>query len=154
MAKKDFSNIEINNKRAIFDFELIKKYNAGIILTGTEIKSIRTGKVNLSDSFCFIINGEMWAKGIHISEYSFGSYNNHEPMRDRKLLLKRKELSYIENVLKDKGITVIISKLFLNEKSIAKLEIALARGKKQYDKRQSIKEKDAKRQMDRVMKTK
>lgn len=151
MAKKQ-KIINIRNKRASFDYEFIDKYTAGIELTGTEIKSLRDGKASLQDSFCYFANNELWCKGMHISEYSFGSYNNHNPTRDRRLLLKRKELNKIEEKVKDKGLTIVVSRIFINDRGWAKCEIAIARGKKQFDKRESIKEKDAKRTMDRVMK--
>lgn len=142
--------INIKNKRASFEYEFLDKYVAGIQLTGTEIKSIRESKLNLSDGYCVFINNELWVKNIHISEYKEGSYNNHIPKRDRKLLLNRTELRKIQNETKDKGITIIPTRLFINDKGLAKLEIAVAKGKKLYDKREDIKEKDAKRQMERV----
>ncbi|MFQ3579576.1 MAG: SsrA-binding protein SmpB [Bacteroidales bacterium] len=144
--------IEIQNKKAGFDYEIIDKFTAGIVLTGTEIKSLRLGKANLTDAFCFIQNSEVWAKNIHISEYAFGSYNNHIPKRDRKLLLKHAEIRKIETKLKDVGVTITVTKIFINESGRAKVEIALARGKKQFDKREAIKEKDVKRDLDRAMK--
>lgn len=148
--KKD---VLIKNKRATFDYELVDKFTAGIVLVGTEIKSIRLGKAGLVDTFCFFAgNNELWVKNMNISEYSFGSYNNHLPRRDRKLLLNRKELIKLQREVKDNGMTIVPTKLFINEKGLCKLEIALARGKKEYDKRESIKEKDAKRDIDRYMK--
>ena len=148
--KKD---VLIKNKRATFDYELVDKFTAGIVLMGTEIKSIRLGKASLVDTFCFFAgNNELWVKNMNISEYSFGSYNNHLPRRDRKLLLNRKELIKLQREVKDNGMTIVPTKLFINEKGLCKLEIALARGKKEYDKRESIKEKDAKRDIDRYMK--
>ena len=148
--KKD---VLIKNKRATFDYELVDKFTAGIVLVGTEIKSIRLGKASLVDTFCFFAgNNELWVKNMNISEYSFGSYNNHLPRRDRKLLLNRKELIKLQREVKDNGMTIVPTKLFINEKGLCKLEIALARGKKEYDKRESIKEKDAKRNIDRYMK--
>ena len=148
--KKD---VLIKNKRATFDCELVDKFTAGIVLVGTEIKSIRLGKASLVDTFCFFAgNNELWVKNMNISEYSFGSYNNHLPRRDRKLLLNRKELIKLQREVKDNGMTIVPTKLFINEKGLCKLEIALARGKKEYDKRESIKEKDAKRDIDRYMK--
>ncbi|MBO4734809.1 MAG: SsrA-binding protein SmpB [Paludibacteraceae bacterium] len=150
MMKKD---VLIKNKRATFDYELVDKFTAGIVLVGTEIKSIRLGKASLVDTFCFFAgNNELWVKNMNISEYSFGSYNNHLPRRDRKLLLNRKELIKLQREVKDNGMTIVPTKLFINEKGLCKLEIALARGKKEYDKRESIKEKDAKRDIDRYMK--
>jgi len=152
MARSPRKNINIRNKRASFDFEFIDKYTTGIVLTGTEIKSLREGKANLQDSFCYFANNELWCKGMHIAEYSFGSYNNHAPTRERKLLLKKKELAKIQENSKEKGLTIIVTRVFINDRGWAKCEIAIARGKKQFDKRESIKEKDAKRTMDRVMK--
>jgi SsrA-binding protein len=150
LMKKD---VLIKNKRATFDYELVDKFTAGIVLVGTEIKSIRLGKASLVDTFCFFAgNNELWVKNMNISEYSFGSYNNHLPRRDRKLLLNRKELIKLQREVKDNGMTIVPTKLFINEKGLCKLEIALARGKKEYDKRESIKEKDAKRDIDRYMK--
>lgn len=150
LMKKD---VLIKNKRATFDYELVDKFTAGIVLVGTEIKSIRLGKASLVDTFCFFAgNNELWVKNMNISEYSFGSYNNHLPRRDRKLLLNRKELIKLQREVKDNGMTIVPTKLFINDKGLCKVEIALARGKKEYDKRESIKEKDAKRDIDRYMK--
>jgi SsrA-binding protein len=150
LMKKD---VLIKNKRATFDYELVDKFTAGIVLVGTEIKSIRLGKASLVDTFCFFAgNNELWVKNMNISEYSFGSYNNHLPRRDRKLLLNRKELVKLQREVKDNGMTIVPTKLFINDKGLCKVEIALARGKKEYDKRESIKEKDAKRDIDRYMK--
>ncbi len=146
------NDIVIKNKRATFDYELIDKYQAGIVLVGTEIKSIRLGKASLVDTFCYFNDGELWVKDMNISEYFYGTYNNHLPRRDRKLLLNKKELSKIRRQTKETGFTIVPTKLFLNEKGLAKLEIAVAKGKKEYDKRESLKEKDDKRQMDRAMK--
>lgn len=153
MAKlQQQSAINIKNKRATFDFELLDTFTAGIVLTGTEIKSIRLGKASLVDTYCFFEKGELWVKGMNISEYFYGSYNNHNARRDRKLLLQRKELKKIERLVKETGYTIVPTRLFINDKGLAKVNIAIARGKKQYDKRQSIKEKDDKRTMDRAMK--
>lgn len=145
-------NINIKNKRASFDYEFIEEYTAGIVLTGTEIKSIRAGKAGLVDAYCFFLNGELWIKGMYVAEYKLGTYYNHSERRDRKLLLSRKELNKLDRKTKESGLTIIPIRLFLNEKGLAKLRIALARGKKEYDKRQSIKAKDARREMDRHMK--
>ncbi len=144
------SAIQIRNKKASFDYEFIDTYTAGIVLTGTEIKSIRAGKAGLVDSFCIFENGELWAKGIHINEYFYGSYNNHLPNRDRKLLLTKKELRKLARSLASSGTTIVPTLLFINERGLAKVNIALARGKKEYDKRQTLKEKDDKRQMERA----
>ncbi len=148
------TNIRIKNKRATFDYEISDRFVAGIVLVGTEIKALREGKANLSDSFCIFINGELWVKNISISTYSYGSYNNHNPRRDRKLLLQSKELRKLERSCKEKGNTIIPTIIFINEKGLAKLEIALATGKKEFDKRESIKLKEDKRTMDRIMKSK
>lgn len=145
-------NISIKNRKASFEFELIERFTAGMQLAGTEIKSIRNSKVNLTDSYCQFISGELYVKNMHISEYELGTCNNHMAKRDRKLLLTRKELQKLAKKVKESGFTIIPVKLFVNEKGLAKLEIALARGKKVYDKRESIKEKDSKRDMDRMMK--
>lgn len=144
--------INIKNKRATFDYELLDTYTAGIVLTGTEIKSIRMGKGSLVDTYCLIEKGEMWVKNMYIAEYLFGSYNNHSVRRDRKLLLNKKEIKKIEREVKETGNTIVPVRMFLNDRGIAKLVIAVARGKKMYDKRQSLREKDDKRQMDRAMK--
>ena len=145
MPKKPTTEINIKNRKAEFEYHLITTFTAGIVLTGTEIKSIRGGKVNLTDSYCSFINGELWAHNIHISEYANGSYNNHEPKRDRKLLLNRKELKKLQSKLNDRGMTIIPTRMWINENGYAKLDIALARGKKMFDKRDSIKEKDQRR---------
>ena len=147
-------DISIKNKRAAFNFELLDRFTAGIVLTGTEIKSIRLGKASLSDSYALMIKGELWIKNLQISEYDNGSYNNHNPRRDRKLLLTKRELRKIERLTRETGFTVVPIKLFINEKGWAKLEIAVAKGKKAHDKRESIKEKDDRRQMDRYIKSK
>lgn len=146
------SQINIKNKRATFDYEITDTYTAGIVLTGTEIKSIRAGKASLADSYCLVENGEVWVKGMHIAEYFFGSYNNHATRRDRKLLLTGKEIAKIIKASEDPGYTIIPLKVFISERGYAKLVIGIARGKKQYDKRQSIKERDDKRMLDRLMK--
>ncbi|MDE5639427.1 MAG: SsrA-binding protein SmpB [Odoribacter sp.] len=149
MAQND---INIKNRRASFDYEFIEEYNAGIILTGTEIKSVRAGKASLVDSYCYFDKGELWVKGIHIAEYKLGTYYNHDEKRERKLLLTRKELRKLERNVKETGLTIVPTKMFLTEKGWVKLRIALARGKKEYDKRESLKLKDAKKDMDRAMK--
>lgn len=144
--------INIKNKRATFDYELLETYTAGIVLTGTEIKSVRLGKASLVDTFCIFEKDELWVRNMNISEYFYGSYNNHIARRDRKLLLQRKELKKIMRMVKETGYTIVPTRMFLNDKGLAKVVIAVARGKKQYDKRQTLKEKDDKRMMDRVMK--
>lgn len=146
------NDILIRNKRASFDYELLDKFQAGIVLVGSEIKSIRNSKASLVDSFCFFANDELWVKNMNISEYFFGSYNNHAPKRDRKLLLTKRELQKIRRMTKETGFTIVPTKLFISEKGLAKLEIAVAKGKKEYDKRESLKEKDDKRTMERFMK--
>ena len=144
------NKINIKNKKAYFDYEISEKLVAGIQLTGTEIKSIRQGKVSLMDSYCFFVDNELWLKGVRISEYMQGSYNNHDPYRDRKLLLNRKELNKLEKKASEKGFTIVALRLFLGATGYAKIEIGLARGRKQYDKRVAIKEKDLKRDMERL----
>ncbi len=143
--------INIKNKRATYDFAIGDTYTAGIVLTGTEIKSIRDGKASLTDSFCYVDNGEVWVKNMYIAEYFYGSYNNHVARRDRKLLLNRKEIAKIEKSGKEAGFTIVPLRMFINERGLAKLVIGLARGKKEYDKRQSIKEREDKRAMARIM---
>ncbi|MCK9299992.1 MAG: SsrA-binding protein SmpB [Bacteroidales bacterium] len=147
-------DILIKNKRATFNFELLDRFTAGMVLTGTEIKSIRLGKASLSDSYGIMIRGELWIKNLQISEYDNGTYNNHNPGRDRKLLLTKRELRKIDRLTRETGFTLVPVKLFINEKGWAKLEIAVAKGKKAYDKRESIREKDDRRQMDRYIKNK
>ncbi len=149
---KSTSNINIKNKRASFDYEFIDTFVAGLVLTGTEIKSIRLGKASLVDTYCYFAKGELWVKNMHIAEYFYGSYNNHAARRDRKLLLQKKELKKLGRSTKETGFTIVPTRLFINEKGLAKLVIALAKGKKQYDKREALKEKDDKRMMDRAFK--
>ena len=144
--------VNIKNKRATFDYELIDTYTAGIVLTGTEIKSIRMGKASLVDTLCYFAKGELWVKKKHNSEYIYGSYNNHTARRDRKLLLNKKELKKLERGTKETGFTIVPVRMFVNEKGLAKVVVALAKGKKQYDKRESLKEKDDRRDMDRMFK--
>lgn len=144
--------ISIKNKRAAFDFLLMDKYTAGIVLTGTEIKSIRAGKASLIDTFCFINNGEVWVKNMYIAEYDYGSYNNHSTRRDRKLLLNRKEIRKLQQDMKNPGFTLVPTLMFIDENGRAKLDIHLCRGKKEYDKRQTLKEKEDRREMDRQFK--
>ncbi|GHT87624.1 SsrA-binding protein [Bacteroidia bacterium] len=146
------NNIVIKNKKASFDYEFIETFVAGIVLTGTEIKSLRLGKASLVDSYCAMFRNELWVKNMYIAEYFYGTYNNHDARKDRKLLLNRKELKKIEQLAKNTGFTIVPTRLFINEKGLAKIVIAVAKGKKAYDKRQSLKEKDDKREMDRVFK--
>ena len=152
MSTLSADRIHIRNKRANFDYEIEDTLVAGIQLTGTEIKSLRQGRASLVDSFCFFLRGELWLKGLNISEYFYGTYNNHQPQRDRKLLLQKKELLKWERKIKDTGYTIVPIHLFINDKGWAKISIGLARGKKAYDKRESLKEKDAKRDLDKAMK--
>ena len=144
--------INIKNKRATFDFEIVETFTAGIVLTGTEIKSIRIGKASLVDSFCYEERGEIWLKNMYIAEYSFGSYNNHATRRDRKLLLQRREIQKLQKSGKETGFSIVPLRVFINERGLAKVVIAIARGKKEYDKRQSIKEREDKRAIDRMFK--
>lgn len=148
---KPSKDINIKNKRATFDYAISDTYTAGIVLTGTEIKSIREGKASLVDTFCYVDNGEVWVKNMYIAEYSFGSYNNHVARRDRKLLLNRKEIAKISKTGKEAGFTIVPLRLFINDRGLAKIVIGIARGKKEYDKRQSIKEREDKRTLARVM---
>ena len=154
MAKKKVKtpSINIKNKRAPFDYEFVDQFTAGIVLTGTEIKSIRMGKASLVDTYCYFVANELWVKNMNISLYMQGSYNNHQVRRDRKLLLNKKELRNLEQDSKSPGYTIVPIRLFINENGLAKLDIALARGKKEFDKRQSLKEKEDRREMDRAMK--
>lgn len=144
--------MQIRNKKASFEYYFVDTYTVGIVLTGTEIKSIRNGKASLVDSFCFINNGEMWVKGMNISPYFYGSYANHQAKRDRKLLLNKREIRRLVEDTKAVGFTIVPTLLFIDGNGRAKLDIALARGKKEYDKRQSLKEKEDRREMDRAIK--
>lgn len=146
------SPVNIRNKKASFEYFFVDNFTAGIVLTGTEIKSIRMGKASLVDTFCYISNGEIWVKGMNISPYFYGSYNNHESKRDRKLLLNKHEIKNLQEATKQVGFTIIPTLLFIDEHGRAKLDIALAKGKKEYDKRQTLKEKEDKREMDRARK--
>ncbi len=146
------SDIVIRNRKAQHDYEFLEKYTAGIKLTGTEIKSIREGKAALTDSYCQFTGGELYIRGMHIAEYWWGNLNNHDPLRERKLLLTSRELRKLERKLKESGLTVIVIKVFINEKGLAKAEIALAKGKKEYDKRETLKRKDSERELDRLRK--
>jgi SsrA-binding protein len=151
---KRTSDIVIKNKKASHDYEFLEKFIAGIVLTGTEIKSIRLGKATLADSYCQFSNGELFLKGMLISEYWWGNLNNHDPLRERKLLLNKKELKKIERKVKETGLTIIVIKVFLNERGFAKAEIAISKGKKEYDKRETLKRKDSDRELDRTRKNK
>jgi SsrA-binding protein len=151
MAEKRFSEtISIRNRQATFQYELLDKYIAGIMLRGTEIKSIREGKVNLQDGYCYFSNGEIFAKGINITPYAQGTHYNHEAGRERKLLMKKSELKKLESKIEEKGLALIPIKIFINDRGLAKLEIAVARGKKTHDKREGIKERDIKRELSRI----
>lgn len=145
-------NVNIKNKRAEFDFLIVDKYVAGIVLTGTEIKSIRVGKASLVDTYCYIHNGVIWVKNMYVAEYDRGSYNNHLPRRDRKLLLNKKEIRNLQQETKNPGFTIVPLRLFINEDGRAKLDIALCRGKKEFDKRATLKEKQDRKDMDRMIK--
>ncbi|MBE6294542.1 MAG: SsrA-binding protein SmpB [Bacteroidales bacterium] len=151
--EKRICNVNIKNRRAAFDYHVKESYTAGIVLTGTEIKSIRQSRASLVDTYCTFIAGELWVKNMHVAEYFYGSYNNHTTRRDRKLLLERKELRKLQQAVKNPGFTIVPMRLYINEKGLAKLVIALARGKHEYDKRESIKERDDKREMDRIRRT-
>ena len=145
------SDVNIKNRRATFDYAILDRYIAGIQLFGTEIKSIRESKASLADTYCQFANGELWVKQMHIAEYRFGSYANHEARRDRKLLLQKKELRKLERLTRDTGKTIIPLRMFINERGLAKMEIALCQGKHTYDKRQTLREQDDKRELQRVM---
>jgi SsrA-binding protein len=144
--------IEIKNRSAYHEFFIDNKYEAGMILLGTEVKSMREGKVSFNDSYCLVHKGEIWLKSLHIAEYSHGNLNNHDPLRDRKLLLRKREIQKIESKLKEKGYTLIPLRIYFNEKGLAKIELGLAKGKKLHDKRESIKQKDVEREMKRYLK--
>ncbi|MDR0845523.1 MAG: SsrA-binding protein [Tannerella sp.] len=146
------NHIQIKNKRATFDYELLETFTAGIVLTGTEIKSIRLGKASLVDTFCVVERGEVWVKNMYIAEYFYGTYNNHPARRDRKLLLNKKEIRKIESAAKNSGFTIVPIRLFINEKGLVKVVVSIAKGKKEYDKRESMRERDDKREMDRAFK--
>lgn len=146
------SPVNIRNKKASFEYFFVDTFTAGIVLTGTEIKSIRMGKASLVDTFCYINNGEIWVKGMNISPYFYGSYNNHESKRDRKLLLNKREIRNLQEATKQVGFTIVPTLLFIDDHGRAKVDIALCRGKKEFDKRQTLKEKEDRREMDRVRK--
>ncbi|WP_036692420.1 SsrA-binding protein SmpB [Pedobacter glucosidilyticus] len=152
MSNKITSSVNIRNKKATFEYSILEKFVAGIKLLGTEIKSIRQGKANIGDSFCSFINNELYVRNMDIAEYSHGSFYNHEAKRDRKLLLNKKEIKKLLVKGEDKGLTIIPLRIFINERGFAKMEIALAQGKKAFDKRDAIKERDVKRELDMVKK--
>ena len=144
--------MEIKNRSAFHEYFFDNKYVAGVVLTGTEVKSLREGKASFNDSYCIIHKGEMWLKSLHIAEYSHSTTNNHDPIRDRKLLLQKREISKIEGKLKEKGYTLIPLRIFFNEKNLIKVEIGLGKGKKLHDKRETIKKRDVEREMKRFIK--
>ena len=143
--------MEIRNRSAFHEYFIEDKYDAGMVLTGTEVKALHSGKASFNDSFCTIDQGEVWLRNLHISEYEFGSYANHPPMRERKLLLRKREIKKLVNKLKDKGYTLVPLKIWFNEKGFAKIQIGLAKGKKLHDKRASIKEREAQRELKRFV---
>ena len=144
--------MQIKNKKAAFEYYFLDTYTAGIVLTGTEIKSIRLGKASLVDTYCEVYKGELWVKGMNISPYFYGSYANHSARRNRKLLLKKREIKRLEEEVKQPGLTIVPTLVFIDDKGLAKMDIALARGKREFDKRQTLKEKEDRREMDRAMK--
>jgi len=146
------SPIQIRNKKASFEYHFVDTFTAGIVLTGTEIKSIRMGKASLVDAYCIVLNGEMWVKGMNISPYFYGSYNNHNAKRDRKLLLTKREIRKLGDAGKQVGFTIVPTLIFIDARGRAKVDIALARGKKEFDKRQTLKEKEDRREMERAVK--
>lgn len=146
------NKIDIRNKKATHDFELIEKYIAGIVLTGTEIKSIRLGRASIADTFCYFKNNELWIRNMHVAEYANRGYSNHDPAWDRKLLLNRSELKKLERKTRERGFTIVATRLFISDTGYAKLNIALAKGKKEYDKREDIKKRDIQRQHERLRK--
>ena len=143
---------ELKNRQAYHEFFIDAKYEAGMVLLGTEVKSLRSGRASFNDSYCLIHKGEIWLKSLHIAEYTHGNMNNHDPLRDRKLLLEKREIKKIEAKLKEKGYTLVPLRIYFNEKRFAKIEIGLAKGKKLHDKRESIKQKDVDREMKRFLK--
>ena len=151
-AMSEQKKINILNKRATFNYEILEEWTAGIVLVGTEIKSVRAGKASMTDSYCYFDKGEVWIRGVNIAEYDWGTCNNHAPRRDRKLLLTAREIAKLQRLAQDKGLTVVGLRLFLNDRGLAKVVIGLARGRKSYDKREYLKENDAKREMDKALK--
>lgn len=146
----NLKDVNIKNRRATFDYAISDTFTAGIVLTGTEIKALRQGKASLADTYCIIINGEVWVKNMYIAEYFYGTYNNHEARRDRKLLLTRREIAKLERTNKDVGFTIVPLRMFINDRGLAKVVIGIARGKKEYDKRQTIRERDDMRSIARA----
>lgn len=150
MAREKQRRVQINNKKAAFEYEFLEEYDAGIVLVGTEIKSIRSGKASLQDAYCYFSGGELYVRGMNVATYFWASaWSSHEPMRDRKLLLTRRELRHLAQAVKTKGLTIVATRLYISAEGYAKLHIALAKGKKEYDKRASIKEKDIRRELER-----
>ena len=152
MAEKGRSSTVIRNRKARFEFQILEEYTAGMVLTGTEVKSLRAGKASLQEAYCYIDNEEVFVKSLNITPYEKGGYTNHDPVRVRKLLLKKKDIRKLRKRLDEKGLTLIPLKIFFNERNFAKMNIGLAKGKKLYDKRESLKEKDTKRELKRAMK--
>lgn len=150
MSKMTFKEVNIKNRRANFDYAITDTFTAGIVLTGTEIKSIRLGKASLVDTYCYVHNGEVWVKNMYIAEFFYGTYNNHTERRERKLLLNRKEIRELDKVQKEPGVTIVPLRLFISQRGYAKLVIGIGRGKKEYDKRQTIREREDKRTMARL----
>lgn len=148
----DYRNISIKNKRAYFNYEILEEFVAGIVLAGTEIKSLRLGKASLVDCYCYFVNHELFIRGMNIAEYAWGNINNHAPKRDRKLLLTARELTKLERASQDKGVTIVGLRMFINDRGFAKVAIGLARGKHEYDKRETIKQRDTKRELDSIRK--
>ena len=148
----EHAKVNIRNKRATFDYEILEEYIAGVVLVGTEIKSLRAGKASMVDCYCYFDRSELWLRGLNISEYAWGTCNNHVPKRDRKLLLNRRELDKLQRSLQDRGLTIVGLRIFINERGLAKVAIGLARGRKAYDKREYLKANDARREMDQAMK--
>ncbi|MDY3979147.1 MAG: SsrA-binding protein SmpB [Tidjanibacter sp.] len=149
----DYRNISVKNKKAYFNYEILEEFVAGIVLAGTEIKSLRLGKASMTDCYCYFVNHELFVRGMNIAEYDWGTYNNHAPRRDRKLLLTERELLRLERAVQDKGITIVGLRLFINERGLAKLAIGLARGKHEFDKRETIKKRDSDRELQSVRKS-
>jgi SsrA-binding protein len=143
---------EIKNRQAYFEYFIEDKYDAGMVLSGTEVKSLREGRASFNDSYCYFNKGELWIKSLHIAEYSHGTSNNHDPVRERKLLLNKKELRKIEAKIKEKGSTIVPLKIFFSQKGIAKIEVGLGKGKKLYDKRETIRQRDTEREMKKYLK--
>jgi SsrA-binding protein len=142
--------IDIRNKKAFFEFELLDRFSAGIVLSGTEIKSVRLGNVNMNDAWCYFSKGELFVKNLNISPYEKGTHYNHEPLRPRKLLLKKRELAKLQSKIKEKGLTIVPTRVFLSDRGLAKIEVSLAKGKKLHDKRDTIKLREAKRELQRI----